>query len=80
VLHSVERNEKAHPLAIGFLSTEAIALNPQGSLDSFHQFHRSGSLRGCIYIQILLSRAKRASTRILDMLPKLALLSRESME
>lgn len=36
----VKSNEKANPVAIGFLSTEAIALDPQGRLDAFHQLHK----------------------------------------
>lgn len=38
VLHSVETNEKANPVAIGFISTEAIALDSEGSFHLLHQF------------------------------------------
>lgn len=47
--HSVETNEKANPVAIGFLSTEAIALGSKGSLQPVHQLHR---LRPCSFLTV----------------------------
>lgn len=39
MLHSVESNEKVNPVAIGFLSTEAIALDSEGGFNPLNQFH-----------------------------------------
>lgn len=40
MLHSVETNEKVNPVAIGFLSTEAIVLGSEGGFYPLHQFNR----------------------------------------
>lgn len=81
VPHAMETNEKANPVAIGFLSTEAIAFDSEDSLHPLHQLHRLHHMwLSIVFIYTaLLEMANRASTRILHMLPNFALPPAESM-
>nr|WP_290667769.1 hypothetical protein [Halomonas sp. HL-48] len=48
----METNEKANPVAIGFLNAKAIALDSEGSFHPLHQFNRlylCGFCAGFIY-------------------------------